>query len=72
MIREPEIDFAKLVDKLEQAERTMKLEETQKSKLHTVSNIQTTTSHMNNIQEADNDLAKKPTQSLNINKKIPN
>ena len=32
-IREPDIDFQKLVDKLEQAEITMKMEETEKLKL---------------------------------------
>ena len=32
-IREPDIDFRKLVDKLEQAEITMKLEETENSKI---------------------------------------
>ena len=30
-IREPDLDFRKLFDKLEQAEITMKLEETEKS-----------------------------------------
>ena len=32
-IREPDLDFRKLVDKLEQAEITMKLEETENLKL---------------------------------------
>ena len=42
-IREPDLDFRKLVDKLEQAEITMKLEETENLKLQYVNNIQTTT-----------------------------
>ena len=40
-IREPDLDFRKLVDKLEQAEITMKLEETENLKLQDVNNIQT-------------------------------
>ena len=42
--REPDIDFRKLVDKQEQAEITMKLEETENFKLQYVSNIHTPTS----------------------------
>ena len=42
-IREPDKDFRKLVDKEEQAEITMKLEETKKLNLQNVNNIQTTT-----------------------------
>ena len=38
---EPEIDFCKLVDKLEQAELTMKLEETDNFVLQNVSNLLT-------------------------------
>ena len=38
-IREPDIDFIKLVDKLEQAEITMKLEGTENLKLQFVNNI---------------------------------
>ena len=48
-IREPDLDFEKLVDKLEQAEITMKLEETENLKLQYVNNNQTTTSQINNI-----------------------
>ena len=44
-IREPELDFRKLVDKLEQAEITLNLEETEKIKIQYVNNIQTTTLH---------------------------
>ena len=46
-IREPDIDFRKLVDKSEQAEITMKLEETENLKLQYVNNIQTTPSQIN-------------------------
>ena len=50
-IREPDLDFRKQVDKLEQAEITIKLEETENLKLQYVNNIQTTTSQINNINE---------------------
>ena len=46
--REPDLDFRKLVDKLEQAEITMKLEETENLKLQYVNRIQTKTTHINN------------------------
>ena len=65
-IREPDIDFRKLVDKLEQAEITMKLEKTENLKLQYVSNIHTTTSQINNIHESDTELAEKITQILSI------
>ena len=39
-IREPDLDFRKLVDKLEQAETTMKLEETENLKLQYVNRIE--------------------------------
>ena len=39
-IRGPDIDFRKLVDKLEQAEITMKLEETENLKIHNEHNIE--------------------------------
>ena len=58
-IREPNLDFRKLVDKLEQAEITKKLEETENLKLQYVNNIQTTTSQINNINDSDTDLSKK-------------
>ena len=57
-IREPDLDFRKLVDKLEQAEITMKLEIT---KLQYVNHIETKTTHINNIQESDVDLSEKIT-----------
>ena len=47
-IREPDLDFRKLVDKLEQAEITIKLEETENLKLQYVNRIETNTPHINN------------------------
>ena len=58
-LREPDLDFRKLVDKLEQAEITMKLEETENLKLQYVNRNETKTTHNNNIQESDIDLSKK-------------
>ena len=58
LIREPDLDFRKLVDKLEQAENTLKLEEKETSenlKLQYLNNIQTITSHINNINDSDID-----------------
>ena len=60
-VREPEIDFRKLVNKLEQAEITMKLEETENLKLHCVNNIHTSTTQINNKQSSDIELAEKIT-----------
>ena len=71
-IREPDLDFRKLVDKLEQAEIKMKLEETENLKLQYVNRIETNTTHINNIQESDTDLIEKITEILNIYKKHPN
>ena len=71
-IREPDLDFRKLVDKLEQAEITMKLEETENLKLQYVNRIETNTTHMNNIQESDTDLIEKITEILKIYEKHPN
>ena len=65
-IREPDLDFRKLVDKLEQAEITMKLEETKKIKSQYVNRFETKTTHNNNIQESDIDLSEKITEILNI------
>ena len=62
-IREPDLDFRKLVDKLEQAELIVKLEETENLKLPYVSNIQTTTSQIN---DSDTELSKKITDISNI------
>ena len=71
-IREPDLDFRKLVDKLEQAEITIKLEETENLKLQYVNRIETNTTHINNIQESDTDLVEKITEILNIYEKHPN
>ena len=71
-IREPDLDFRKLVDKLEQAEITMKLEETENIKLQYVNRIETNTTHINNIQGSDTDLIEKITEILNIYEKNPN
>ena len=71
-IREPDLDFRKLVDKLEQTEITMKLEETENLKLQYVNRIETNTTHINNTQESDIDLTEKITEILNICEKNPN
>ena len=71
-IREPDLDFRKLVDKLEQAEITMKLEETENLKLQYANRIETNTTQINNIQESDTDLIEKITEILNIYEKNPN
>ena len=62
-------DFRKLVDKLEQAEITMKLEETENLKLQFVNNIQTITTQINHIHNSDTDLSEKITENLNIYEK---
>ena len=71
-IREPDLDFRKLVDKLEQAEITMKLEETENIKLQYVNRIEKITIHINNHQRSDTDLIEKITEILNIYEKHPN
>ena len=71
-IGEPNLDFRKLVDKLEQAEITIKLEETENLKLQYVNNIQTTTSQINNVHDFDTELSEKITEILNIYEKNPN
>ena len=71
-IREPDLDFRKLVNKLEQAEITMKLEETEKLKLQYVNRIETKTTHINNIQESDIDLSEKTLENINVYEKNPN
>ena len=55
--REPGIVFRKIVDKVEQAEITLKLEEKENLKLQYENNIQTTISQINNIHDSDNELA---------------
>ena len=69
-IREPDLDFRKLVDNLEQAEVTMKLEEN--LKLQYINRIETNTTHLNNIHDSDVDLTEKITEILNIHEKNPN
>ena len=71
-IRQPDLDFRKLVDKLEQAEITVKLEETEYLKLQNVNTIQTTTTQKITIHDSDLDLSKKITEILNIYEKNPN
>ena len=71
-IREPDLDFRKLVDKLAQAEITMKLEETENLKLQYVNRIETNTTQINNIHDSDVDLTEKITEILNIYEKNPN
>ena len=66
-IREPDIGNRKLVDKLEPAEITMKLEETEILKLHYVNNIHTTASQIDKFHDSDTELAEKFTQILNTN-----
>ena len=70
-IREPDLDFRKLVDKLEQAEIKMKLEETENLKLQYVNRIETNTTHINNIPDSDVDLSEKITEILNIYERNP-
>ena len=71
-IREPDLDFRKFVDKPEQAEITIKLEEKENLKLQYVNRIETNTTQINNIQESDTDLIEKITEILNIYEKHPN
>ena len=71
-IREPNINFRKLVDKIEQAEISMKLEETENLKLQYVNSIHTTISQINKVHDSDTELAEKITQNLNIYEKNPN
>ena len=70
-IREPDLDFRKPFDKLEQAEITMKLEATENSKLQYVNNIQTTTTQIN-IHDSDVDISEKICKTLNIYEKNSN
>ena len=70
--REPDLEFRKHVDKLEQAEITMKPKEKENLKLPYIKNIQTTTTQINNIHNSDTDLSEKITKILNIYQKNPN
>ena len=71
-IREPDLDFRKIVGKLEQAEITMKLEETENLKLQYFNNIHTNTTQINNIHNSDIELSEKITEMLIINEENPN
>ena len=71
-IREPDLDFRKLVDKLEQAEITTKFEKKENLKLQYVNRIETNTTQINNINDSDLDLTEKITEILNIYEKNPN
>ena len=55
LIREPDLEFRKLVDKIEQAAITMKLEETENLKLQHVNRLRTNTTQTNNINDSDVD-----------------
>ena len=71
-IQELDLDFRKLVDKLKQAEITMKIYETENLKLQYVNNIKIPTSQINNINNSDTELSEKITEILNIYEKNPN
>ena len=71
-IRELDLDFRKLVNKLVKAEITLKLQETENLKLQYVNRMETNTTHINNIQDSDVDLTEKITEILNIYEKNPN
>ena len=60
------------MDKLEQAEITMKLEETENLKLQHVNKIQTNASQINNINDSDTELSKKNHQNYKHLRKNPN
>ena len=56
LIRETDLNFRKLVDKLVHAEITMNLEETQNLKLQFINNTQNTTTQINHTHDSDTDL----------------
>ena len=64
--RDSDLDFRKLLDKVEQAEITLKLEETENLNLQYVNNIQPTTSQIINIHDSDTDLSLKIFEVLNM------
>ena len=68
-IREPDKDFRKLVDNIEQAKTAMNIEKTESLLLKQVSIIPETNSYRNNIEDRDTQLAEKLTQLINIYKK---
>ena len=57
---------------LEQAESTIKLEETENLILQYVNNFQTRTSEIKNIHDCDTELVKEITQIHNMYEKNPN
>ena len=59
------------MDKLEQAEIIMTLEETKNLNLHYVKNIQTITSQVINLHDSDAKISEKITEILNIYKINP-
>ena len=65
-VREPDLDFRKVVDKWEQAEITMKLEESENFKLQYFNRIQTNTTQSNNIHDSDRDLSERIIETMNI------
>ena len=65
-------EIVMIVDKLEKAKITMKLEETEKLKKQPVNNIQITTSQIKHTHDSDTELAEKITQILNIYEKNTN
>ena len=71
-IRDPDIEFRKLIDKPEQAEITMKLEKAGNLILQNMDNILTTTSKNNFFHDSDNDVAGKITQFLKNYENSPN
>ena len=70
-VRETDTDFRKLVDKLEQAENTRKLEETENLKIQNVNYIETTTSQIKIVHDSDTELAKKLLKFLKLLKGKP-
>ena len=70
--REPNLDFRKLINKLELAEITMKQEEIENLKLQNFNHVQTTTTQINNIHNSKIDLSEKITDIMNIYEKNPN
>ena len=60
------------MDKLEQSEVTMKLEETENLKLQDFNNIQTTNSQRNHIHDSDTELSEKINEIGNNYEKNPN
>ena len=64
-IREPDLDFRKLVDKLEQAEITMKLKETENLKLQYVNRIETRNNYSRSNSNTTRFVSRSNSQSRN-------